>query len=217
MKRYILIILILAFSLSLNAQNNNYIKAMKNVLAMMDTSSSSIEYLQYAANDFERIGQAMKNEWLPFYYSAYCYVQLSHLVKKNNERDIYVNKAIELNNKADNICQDNSEIYVMKGFILQAYMDIEPMTRGIKYNPECISMFKKAQELDHKNPRSYLWHAVQLFNMPTFLGGGTKKAFPLLKKALEKYETFQPESEIHPCWGLSYADKMFAKYNIDQQ
>lgn len=217
MKRYILIILILVFSLSLNAQNNNYLKAMKNAIAIMDTSSSSIEYIQYAANDFERIGQAMKNEWLPFYYSAYCHVQLSHLVKKNNERDIYINKAVELNNKADNISQDNSEIYVMKGFILQAYMDIEPMTRGMKYSLECISMFKNAQELDHENPRSYLWHAVQLFNMPTFLGGGTKKAFPLLKKALEKYETFQPESEIHPCWGLSYADKMFAKYNIDQQ
>ena len=200
MKRYLLIILILAFSLSSKAQDNNYIKAMKNAIAIIDTSSS-IEYFQYAANDFERIGQAVKNEWLPFYYAAYCYVQLSYLVKADKKRDVYVDKAVKFNDKADNISPDNSEIYVMKGFILQARMNIEPMTRGMRYNSQCISMFKKAQELDPENPRSYLWHAVQLFNIPKFMGGGFEKAFPLLKKALDKYEIFQSESEIYPCWG----------------
>ena len=212
MKWYLLIILILAFSLSSKAQNNNYIKAMKNAIAIMDTSSS-IEYFQYAANDFERIARVVQNEWLPFYYAAYCYVQLSYLVNENNERDNYVDKAIELNNKAIDISPENSEIYVMKGFILQARMDIEPMTRGMRYNSQCISMFRKAQELDPENPRSYLWHAVQLFNIPKFMGGGTERAFPLLNKAVEKYETFQPKSEIHPNWGKNYAKKMFEKYS----
>lgn len=212
MKQYMLIILISVFSLSLLAQNSSYIKAMKNAITMMDTSSS-IEYLQFAANDFERIGNSVKDEWLPYYYCAYCYVQINYLIKTDKKRDLYVDKAVEFNNKADNISPDNSEIYVMKGFILQARMNIEPMTRGMRYNSQCISIFKNAQELDPENPRSYLWHAVQLFNMPTFMGGGTEKAFPLLNKALEKYEIFQPKSEIHPNWGLNYAKKMFVKYS----
>ncbi len=211
--KYLLIILIFTFSLSSKAQNENYIKAMRKTIAMMDTSST-IQYLQYTANDFERIARAVQNEWLPFYYAAYCYVQLSYLVNENSEGDIYVDKALEFNDKANDISPDNSEIYVMKGFILQASMNIEPMTRGMIYNSKCISMYKKAQELNPENPRSYLWHAVQLFNMPKFLGGGTEKGLPLLKKALEKYNTFKPESEIHPCWGKAYAEKMFKQFSL---
>ena len=211
MKRYILISLIYAFSLSLDAQNSNYIKAMKSTLVMMDTSTS-IEFLQYAANDFERIGDAVEDEWLPYYYCAYCYVQISYLVKADKKRDIYIDKAVEFNNRADNISTDNSEIYVMKGFILQARMKIDPMTRGMKYNSECITMFKKAIGLNPENPRSYLWYGVNLYNTPSFFGGGKDKAFPLLQKAAIKFDAFKPKSEIHPDWGKAYTNKMLSKY-----
>ena len=211
MKRYMLIILISAFSSGMYAQNTKYATAMKSAISMMDTSSS-IEFLQYAANDFERIGDAVENEWLPYYYCAYCYVQINYLVKADKKRDIYVNKAVEFNNKADSISLDNSEIYVMKGFILQARMNIDPMTRGMKYNSECITMFKKAIGLNPENPRSYLWCGVNLYNTPSFFGGGKDKAFPLLQKAAIKFDSFKPESEIHPDWGKAYANKMLSKY-----
>ncbi len=211
MNRYILIILITAFSSGMYAQNTKYATAMKSAISMMDTSSS-IEFLQYAANDFERIGDAVEDEWLPYYYCAYCYVQINYLLKADKERDIYVDKAVEFNNKADNISPDNSEIYVMKGFILQARMNIDPMTRGMKYNSECITMFKEAIELNPENPRSYLWYGVNLYNTPSFLGGGKEKALTLLQKAAMKFDAFKPESEIHPDWGKAYANKMLSKY-----
>ena len=211
MKRYILIVLIPLFSISLFAQSDSYSEAMKNAITMMDTSTST-ELLQYAANSFERIGDAVEDEWLPYYYCAYCYVQLNYLVKTDKKRDVFVDKAVEFNNKADNVSQDNSEIYVMKGFILQARMNIDPMTRGIKYNPECIAMFKKAIELNPENPRSYLWYGVNLYNTPSFFGGGKDNAYPLLQKAAAKFDTFVPKSKIHPDWGKAYANKMLSKY-----
>lgn len=211
MKRYMLIILISAFSSGMYAQNTKYATAMKSAISMMDTSTS-IEFLQYAANDFERIGDAVEDEWLPYYYCAYCYVQISYLVKADKKRDIYVNKAVEFNNKADSLNPDNSEIYVMKGFILQARMKIDPMTRGMKHNSECITTFKKAIGLNPENPRSYLWYGVNLYNTPSFFGGGKDKALPLLRNAAIKFDTFKPESEIHPDWGKAYANKMLSKY-----
>ena len=211
MKRYMLIILVSAFSLGLTAQNNNYTKAMESAIIMMDTSTLT-EFLQYAANSFERIGDAVEDEWLPYYYCAYCYVQMNYLVKTDKKRDIFIDEAEIFNNKADKVSQDNSEIYVMKGFILQARMNIDPMTRGMKYNPECIAMFKKAIELNPENPRSYLWYDVNLYNTPSFFGGGKEKAFPLLQKAAAKFDAFMPKSKIHPDWGKAYANKMLSKY-----
>ena len=211
MKSYILIILIPLFSVSLSAQSNSYTEAMESAITMMDTSTST-EFLQYAANSFERIGDAVEDEWLPYYYCAYCYVQLNYLVKTDKKRDVFVDKAVEFNNKADNVSLDNSEIFVMKGFILQARMNIDPMTRGMKYNSECIAMFKKAIGLNPENPRSYLWYGVNLYNTPSFFGGGKEKAFPLLQKAAAKFDTFVPNSKIHPDWGKAYANKMLSKY-----
>ena len=210
MKKNIILCLLYISSMGMYAQDGQYMEMMKETIQMMDTAKS-IKLLQQAANQFERIGNAMQDQWLPYYYSAYCYVQISHLEKSDRLKDLNVDKAEHLNNQADHLSRDNSEIYVMKGFILQARMNIEPMTRGIKYNNECLGMFEKAKKLDPENPRSYLWHGVNLYNTPTFMGGGKNKALPLLEKAIQKFETFQMPDPIHPCWGRDYAQMMLIK------
>lgn len=187
-----------------------YIQIMKESIVMMDTATC-IKSLKQAANQFERVGNAMMNQWLPFYYSAFCYVQISHMENPDQIKDMNVNKAEELNIKADKISPDNSEIWVMKGFILQAKMNIDPMIRGFKYNKECLEMFEKAKKLDPENPRSYLWQGVDLYNTPTFMGGGKDKALALLETAIKKFETYQLQSSIHPDWGKEYAEKILIK------
>jgi tetratricopeptide (TPR) repeat protein len=210
MNKIVVTILLHIICMGLFAQDKQYIETMKETIATMDTATS-FKTLQQAANQFERIGDAMQNQWLPYYYSAYCYVQISYLVKPDQLKDLNIEKAEELNNSADKISPDNSEIYVMKGFILQAKMNIDPMTRGFKYNRECLGMFEKAKMLDPENPRSYLWHGVNLLNTPAFMGGGKEKALPLLEKAIEKFETIHLKSDIHPDWGKEYAEKTIIK------
>ncbi len=210
MKKIVIVSLLLVLSLEIFAQDEQYMEMMKETIVMMDTAKS-IKSLQQAANQFERVGNAMQNQWLPFYYSAYCYVQISHLEKSDQVKDMNADKAEELNIKADKISTDNSEIWVMKGFIMQAKMDIEPMTRGFKYNKECLEMFEKAKKLDPENPRSYLWQGVDLYNTPAFMGGGKDRALPLLETAIKKFQTYQLQSAIHPDWGKEYAEKILIK------
>lgn len=210
MKKIVIVSLLLVLSLEIFAQDEQYMEMMKETIVMMDTAKS-IKSLQQAANQFERVGNAMQNQWLPFYYSAYCYVQISHLEKSDQVKDMNADKAEELNIKADKISTDNSEIWVMKGFIMQAKMDIEPMTRGFKYNKECLEMFEKAKKLDPENPRSYLWQGVDLYNTPAFMGGGKDRALPLLETAIKKFQTYQLQSAIHPYWGKEYAEKILIK------
>jgi tetratricopeptide (TPR) repeat protein len=210
MKKIAIIILSLIISPEIFGQNEQYLAIMKETIAMMDTAKSTKSLLQ-AANQFERVGNTMQNQWLPFYYSAYCYVRISHLEKSDKIKDMNADKAEELNIKADKLSPDNTEIWVMKGFILQAKMNIDPMIRGLKYNKECLEMFEKAKKLDPENPRSYLWQGVDLYNTPAFMGGGKDKALPLLETAIKKFETYHLKSEIHPDWGKEYGEKILIK------
>ena len=211
MKKTFLLNLLIIVSIVSYGQNEKYINMMEKTIFLMDTASS-IETLQQAANQFQRIGDVKQGQWLPYYYCAYCYTQISHKEKEDKKKDLFVDKAEEFIGKADKMQPENSEIYVMKGFILQARMNIDPMIRGMKYNKTCIEMFEKARELDPDNPRSYLWHGVNLYNTPSFFGGGKDKASPLIEKAIEKYDSYTPLNSIAPNWGKEYAEKMIIKY-----
>ena len=52
--------------------------------------------------------------------------------KENNLKDERFDKAKNLVDKADAISPDNSEIYVLKSFIIGMMISIDPMTRGQK-------------------------------------------------------------------------------------
>ena len=51
------------------SQSEKYTQAMKTNLSKFDSIKSSEEYQALAAT-FERIGDAEKTEWLPYYYSS---------------------------------------------------------------------------------------------------------------------------------------------------
>lgn len=151
------------------------------------------------------------DKWMPCYYAAYCYARISHKNKTDEKRDYWVDKAQALINKAYELDPKNSEILVMKGFVLQARMDISPMVRGFKYNSETMAYFDEAREIDPENPRSYLWKGVNLFHTPEMFGGGKQQAYPLIKTAIEKFKTNPPKDSLAPDWGYSYAFEMIEK------
>jgi tetratricopeptide (TPR) repeat protein len=212
MKRVLFTGVLIVFCMVSFAQGRQYNEVMLETIQLMN-SATTVGSLQQAANQFEQIGNTMRTLWLPYYYSAYCYVQISHKVESDQLKDLNVDKAIELNNIADRLSPDNSEIYVMKGFILQARMNVDRWTRGFRYNSECLEMFERAKELDPENPRSYLWHGVNLFNTPSYMGGGKKRAKVLLETAMDKFNTFKLKSPVYPDWGREYAEKILAECN----
>jgi hypothetical protein len=61
--------LMLLISLAAWSQSEKYMAAMKKNLALFD-STVTTEQCQSLSASFERIGDAEKTEWLPYYYSA---------------------------------------------------------------------------------------------------------------------------------------------------
>ncbi|MCW3071848.1 MAG: hypothetical protein JWO44_1738 [Bacteroidetes bacterium] len=199
MKKTILIALISLAGFSASAQNKKYIAAMEKNVAELDTTRDGAK-LQNLANNFERIAGAEKSEWLPSYYAAYCYVNMTYTTK-GDMIDTYCDKAETFIKRADSISPNNSEIYTLKAQIASARISVNPMTRGQKYGMESAELREKAKSLDKTNPRPYYLEGTAYFYTPPMFGGGKDKAKPSFEKALAMYETFKPASSIAPNWG----------------
>jgi hypothetical protein len=198
MKKIVLLALV-SLSLGATAQNKKYLEAMEKNVAAADTSRT-IEQLQPLENNFERIAHAEKKEWLPYYYAAYCNVNMTYAVK-GDEIDTYCDKADALIQKADSLSPDNSEVFALKAQIAAARISVNPMSRGRKYGPEAVQLREKAKKLDPNNPRPLMLDGMSFFYTPAAFGGGKDKAKVAYTKALELYSSFKPASSIHPRWG----------------
>jgi hypothetical protein len=208
MKKYVSLFLFLIPSLLHAAgQNNLYADNMKAAKIMMDSSTVENSYLM-AATYFSRIAGMNPGEWLPRYYAAFCYARISHLIKDEVKQDAWVDHAQEQVDKAFELAPENAEVLIMKGFVLQARMNINPAARGFRFTGETMGYFEKARSIDPDNPRSYLWQGVNLLHTPEAYGGGAAKACPLIQKALEKFAVFEPADSLSPNWGYGYAKEI---------
>lgn len=199
MKKLFILALVAVTAFQSTAQNKKYIATMEKNIAALDSTRDGAG-LQNLANTFERIAGAEKTEWLPSYYTAYCYVNMTYTTK-GDMIDTYCDKAESFIKKADSISPNNSEIYTLKAQIASARISVNPMTRGQKYGTESAELRDKAKELDKTNPRPYYLEGTGYFYTPPMFGGGKDKAKPVFEKALQMFETFVPASTIAPHWG----------------
>lgn len=203
MKKTILSALIIFFSITTFAQSHKYVPAMKKNIAMLDSILQKGNAKELA-NNFERIGDAEKTQWLPYYYAAYCTVTNAFMEKDKTKVDAIADKAEELILKAEAIAgKENSEIAVIKSMIASAHMMVDPQSRFMQYGPVSASNIEKAKVLDPANPRPVYLEAQAKFYTPEAFGGGKAIAKPLFEKAVAMFDIFKPESDLHPSWGKS--------------
>src|SRR6187200_32243 len=133
MKKIILSIVCLVSVAVLFAQSEKFTAAMKKNLDALDTSFKNPPSLLIVANNFERIAAAEKNQWLPYYYAAFCQVNYGFMEKDKSKVDAYADRATQLISKADSLSPNNSEISCVKSMIASCHMLVDPMTRYMEY------------------------------------------------------------------------------------
>jgi hypothetical protein len=213
MKQTILSILVLCFSLASFAQSDRYAPAMKKNIAMLDSAMQKGNAKELA-NNFERIGDAEKTQWLPYYYAAYATILSTYTEKDKSKVDPVADKAEELITKAEAIAgKENSEIDVIKSMIASAHMMVDPQSRYMKYGAASGANIEKAKALDPANPRPVYLEAQAKFYTPEAFGGGKAVAKPLFEKAIAMFDTFKPETDLHPTWGKSMAQYFLSLAN----
>ena len=203
--------LVLLFSASLLmvtafAQSEKYIKAMEAKVPAVETTRSP-EELRELANTFERIADAEKTQWLPYYYAALAQANAGLFMTVGTEggkaakTDPIADKAEELINKAEALSKDNSEIYIVKKMIANLRMMADPMNRFMQYGPIAQQALETARKLNANNPRVYLLEGQDKFYTPEQYGGSKVEAKRLFEEANAKFASFKPASSIDPTWG----------------
>jgi hypothetical protein len=198
-------------SATLFGQSAKYTEAMQKQLTALDNSFTK-EALQTAANNFERIGNAEKTEWLPFYYAGYSLVMYCYMERDVSKIDALCDKADEHLSKAASMQQNHSEITTAQAMVLTARMQVDN-SRAMTLGPKSSGMLQAAMaQQPLGNPRTMMNLAQSLYYTPEAFGGGKAKAIELMEKSLAAYATFKPESPIHPYWGKEYVEQTLGEW-----
>ena len=213
MKKTFLLVAIICFSHFLLAQSDKYAEAMKKNISQIDSVMQKGNAAELA-NNFERIGDAEKTQWLPYYYASYCNVMNAFMEQDKSKTDAIADKAEQLITKAEEIIgKENSETDVIKSMIASAHMMVDPQSRWMQYGQPSSENIEKAKQLDPTNPRPVYLEAQAKFHTPETFGGGKAVAKPLFEKAIPMFDAFKPESELHPTWGKTATEYFLSQCN----
>lgn len=209
MKRVLVTLSVLLLSTATFAQSEKFVKAMQTNLALLDSAKTTEEFNALSAT-FERIGEAEKTQWLPYYYAALTTIWKGFADSKLNKDDV-ANKAEAMIAKAETLEPKNAELHILKNMTSTLHMLVDPMSRWQQYGTQGSAALSTAKQLDENNPRIYFLEGQTLMGTPAQFGGGKDKAKPLFEKSVNLFATFKPASSLHPTWGEATAKTMLER------
>lgn len=202
-----LLIAALAFLAVSASANDRYTEAMQKNIEIV-YKGKSVEEIQAAVNAFERIGDAEKSKWEPFYYASYGYLMIALRVNEPATKDKQLDLALETLKRASAVNPGESEIVALEGFIHMIRVSIDPASRGQQYSGLAMQTFGKAIAMNPENPRALSLMAQMQYGTARFFGSPTTEACATLQKALEKFESYKSENPLAPQWGRNMAEGM---------
>ena len=194
-------------SLAAGAQTDKYTQIMQKNITLLD-SAKSIDELQSLAGTFDRIGDAEKTKWLPYYYAALAqtWVGWNPATKDKDANAARINAYLA---KAEAI-EKNAELYAVENMSATQQMLVDPQSRWMTQGKQASAALQKGLEADPNNPRLYYLQGMSLFGTPPQFGGGKDKAKPLFEKSVALYKAANP-APLAPTWGRQQAEDMLAK------
>ncbi|HEX5025127.1 MAG TPA: hypothetical protein VFV68_07630 [Agriterribacter sp.] len=209
MKQIFCIIMAGLIAVGVPAQNEKYVKAMETAINQLDTTRSEAG-LTALSNTFQRIGDAEKTQWLPYYYAAFS-LTMAGWSDARKDKDANAEKIKALCDKAEAL-DNNSEICAIRNMAATQQMLVDPQTRWMTYGQEADAALKNGMQLDPSNPRLYYLEGAGIFNTPKQFGGGKTKAKPVLEKSLALFNA-EKTKPLHPNWSKKQAEDMLAQCN----
>lgn len=197
----------LLISMTAGAQSAKYTDAMKTNIALLD-SAKTVDQLQSLAGTFDRIGDAEKTQWLPYYYAALAQTWIGWM-PATTDKDANAQKINAYLAKAEAI-EKNAETYAIENMAATQQMLVDPQTRWATSGKDAAAALQKGLAIDPDNPRLYYLQAMSLFGTPPQFGGGKDKAKPVFEKSIALYKSAQPKP-LYPTWGQKQAEDMLAQ------
>jgi hypothetical protein len=210
MKKMITVIAVLV-TVAGYAQSDKYSSAMKKNMNLFDSVKTTADNQALAAS-FERIGDAEKTQWLPYYYAGLA-LSTAGWADSKLDKDANAEKIKALCDKADALAANNTdkaEILTLRNMAATQQMMVDPQSRWMTYGQESGGYLQKAKELNPANPRVVYLEGANIFGTPEQFGGGKAKAKPILEKAVALYKA-EEVKPMYPKWGKQQAEEMLAQ------
>jgi hypothetical protein len=199
-----LLFMTLLISLTAVAQSDKYKQAMQQNIALMD-SAKTVDQLQSLAGTFDRIGDAEKTQWLPYYYAALAQSTIGWF-PATTDKDGNAQKINAYLAKAEAI-EKNAELYAVENMSATQQMLVDPQNRWATNGKDAATALQKGLAADPNNPRLYYLQGMSLFNTPPQFGGGKDKAKPVFEKSVALFKSAQPKP-LYPTWGQQMSETM---------
>lgn len=198
---------ILFIAVSVSAQST-FDKVMQEKIEKT-ANAKTPEELTALANDFTRIADKEKSQWLPYYYAAKTTIDKGRYLMRTGrtaELDAVAAQAQQQLDNAATLSLDNAEILILQKMIHGLKMMVDPQSRFMSEGMLGANALSKAEKLDPENPRITLMKAEDTYFTPEQFGGSKAKGLELFQKALNQFNTYQLKTALSPNWGKAEAE-----------
>ena len=195
----VVLLLALIFSVNLNAQTQ-YENGMNKAFELWGAKKN-----KEAAQLFERISNAEKDNWLPSYYAATVLILDGFAIKDEAKLTTHLNKAQELLDKAKSISKNNPEIIINQALLNTVYVAFDGQKYGMTLSGKNVQLYTKALQLAPNNPRVVLAKAQWDIGGAKFFGQSTAPFCAAIKKSIELFKNEKKKGKFHPFGGVERA------------
>jgi hypothetical protein len=201
MKKVSLSLGVLLMAVLVYGQSEQYYQKMGETLQLF-ASINSVDDYQDLANKFRVIGNVEKEEWLPLYYEAHCYILMSFMDQEGAEvRDGYLQSASGIVDKMTELAPDEAEVAVMTAFYHTGYLVVNPPQRAMSTTPLIHAAIGRALAIEPENPRAIFLRISNEMGTASFFGEDTTPYCEQANQLLKDWDNYELRSPIHPNWG----------------
>ena len=189
-----------------------YDKVMTEKIASIEKHQTADEFTALA-NDFKRIGDKEKTQWLPYYYAAFSTIQKGRMAMREgklSDLDPIATEAQKFLDFAMDLSKDNAENLILQKMIHGLKMMVDPQARFMSEGMLAADALSKAEKIDAGNPRITLMKAEDTYFTPEQFGGSKARGLELFQKSLDQFKIYKTKSALDPSWGKGEAEYFLA-------
>lgn len=205
-----LLVIASLFVATLVSAQGKFEAGMAKGLGMMKEAKTATALTETSAF-FERVGDAEKTQWIPYYYAALSLYQSAWADPKADKDKI--GEACKMLISKGMAIEKTADLYCLEQQVAVLQMMVDPMTRYQTYGAAAKVALQNAKKADATNPRIYFLDGMTLMNTPEAFGGGKAVAKPLFAKSVELFTTYKLATPFYPNWGAEEAAKQLAVCN----
>jgi hypothetical protein len=199
---------ILLFSLQGVLAQGKYEMGMKKAFELWSDGQ-----IEQSSQLFLRIGDAEKDNWIPYYYAAHTYITAAFGQKDATKLDLYLKYAEDYLSKANGISKKNAELHIAKALMLTARLTSDPAAYGQVLSPQIVGLYEQALKIEPDNPRAVFSLAEFEMGAARFFGQDLAPFCERILSAIELFSGQQSDEPYYPSWGEDRARQAAANCN----